>query len=79
MTKQDKLIISAYTGVLMVNQNEFHQFAEKILKRPVQEYEFLTRFIWETLKRKTKDNFISPARTVLLLPFLRYRHYFFSS
>ena len=58
MTKQEKLIVSAYTGVLMVDQREFHQFAECVLKRHIQEYEFVTQSLWEILKRKTKKKFI---------------------
>lgn len=58
MTKFEKLVVSAHTGVLMVDQKEFHQFAEKVLKRPVQEYEFVTKAIWDILKRKTKKKFI---------------------
>ena len=62
MTKSEKLIVSAYTGVLMVDQKEFHQFAEKVLKRPVQEYEFITLAIWEILKRKTQNKFMELCR-----------------
>jgi hypothetical protein len=58
MTRLEKLIVSAYTGVLMVEQKEFHQFAEKVLKRPIQQYEFLTQSVWDTLKRKTENKFI---------------------
>ena len=35
MTKNEKLIVSAYTGVLMVDWNEFLDFAEEKLKRPI--------------------------------------------
>jgi hypothetical protein len=58
MTKPEKLIVSAYTGVLMVDQKEFHQFAEKVLKRHIQDYEFVTQSLWEILKRKTKKKFM---------------------
>ena len=33
MTKNEKLIVSAYTGVLMVDWNEFLDFAEEKLKK----------------------------------------------
>ena len=32
MTKNEKLIVSAYTGVLMVDWNEFLDFAEESLR-----------------------------------------------
>ena len=57
MTQLEKMIISAYTGVLMVDQNDFHKFTEQLLKRPVQEYEFVTQAFWEILKQKTKKKF----------------------
>lgn len=40
MTKEEKLIVSAYTGILMVNFNEFHKFAEAQLGRPIFSHEF---------------------------------------
>ena len=58
MTKPEKLIVSAYTGVLMVDFNEFHQFAEKVLKRPIEEYEFVIRSTWNILKKKTEKKFL---------------------
>ena len=58
MTKQEKLIISAYTGVLMVSDGDFRKFAEMILKRSIQDYEFVTQSFWETLRQKTKNKFM---------------------
>ena len=35
MTKNERLIVSAYTGILMVEWSEFLDFAEEKLGRPV--------------------------------------------
>lgn len=35
MTKQERLIVSAYTGVLMCGFLEFHNYVEQLLQRPV--------------------------------------------
>lgn len=58
MTKEEKMIISAYTGVLMVDKVEFYKYASKILKRPVYRYEFEMVNIWETLRREVKEDFL---------------------
>ena len=58
MTKEEKFIVSAYTGVIMVDQVEFYKYASRILKRPVYKYEFAMVNIWETLKFKVKEDFL---------------------
>ena len=40
MTKKEKLIVSAYTGVLMTKFDELHEFVEKKFGRPVWTHEF---------------------------------------
>ena len=35
MTKEEKLIVTAYTGILMVDRNEFLDYVEKLLNRPI--------------------------------------------
>lgn len=58
MNKSEKLIVSAYTGVLMVNESDFRRFAEGVFKRPIKDYEFITQSFWEVLKQKTKNKFM---------------------
>lgn len=39
MTKQERLIVSAYTGVLMCDFSEFQTYVEQLLQRPVFTHE----------------------------------------
>jgi hypothetical protein len=35
MTKEEKLIVSAYTGVMMVDNDEFYDYLETLVGRPI--------------------------------------------
>lgn len=58
MTKHEKLIVSAYTGVLMVEFGDFHKWVEELSGYPVWTHEFATEDFWLRLKEKTKDEFL---------------------
>lgn len=58
MTKEEKLIVSAYTGVLMVNFNELHKFAETQLGRPIFSHEFGSKAVVDELKDAVHYKFI---------------------
>ncbi len=58
MTQYEKLVVSAYTGILMTEMPDFQNFVEKTLGRPVQTFEFADELIWETLKEKLKPDFM---------------------
>ena len=58
MTKQEKLIVSAYTGILMTDFSEFHGFVEKRLGRPVYTHEFASKELMEELKASVKADFL---------------------
>ena len=59
MTKREKLIVSAYTGILMTKFDEFHEFAEKTLGRPIQSYEFAMQTTCDELKNLVTDEFLN--------------------
>ena len=46
MTKEEKIIVSAYTGYLLCDSfSDVHEYVEKVLGRPVWTHEFAdTRF-----------------------------------
>lgn len=58
MTKQEKLIVSAYTGFLMTNFDDFHEYVEKLLNRPVFTHEFGLDIIINEIKAKSKADFL---------------------
>ena len=55
MTKEEKLIVSAYTGVLLCDYADFHTFAEEILNRTIDRSEFGQPQIWDDLKMKASS------------------------
>lgn len=57
MTKREKLIVTAYTGILMTEFDEFQQFAEQLLGRPVYTHELLQGDM-DTIKGLVHDEFI---------------------
>lgn len=58
MTKEEKLIVSAYTGVSMVDWDEFLDYAEKVLNRPILAKEIETEEFAEELLNAVKDDFM---------------------
>lgn len=58
MTKEEKIIVSAYTGVCMCDFNDVHEYIEKKFGRPVWTHELASSVIWEEIREKTKEDFL---------------------
>lgn len=58
MTEKEKIIVSAFTGILMTDFSKVHEYIEKILGRPVWTHEFADKAIWEEIKKKSEDDFL---------------------
>ena len=58
MTKQEKLIVSAYTGYSMVDFDELHTFIENKLGRPVFTHELASGETWAELRVILKEDFL---------------------
>lgn len=58
MTKEEKLIVSAYTGILMTDFNDLHEYAEKKLDRPIFTHEFAEESTVNELKEAVKEDFL---------------------
>ncbi len=58
MTKQEKIIVSAYTGVLMCDFVELHEYIEKKFGRPVFTYELADRGVQKEVEEKSKEEFL---------------------
>lgn len=54
MTKKEKLIVSAYTGVLMCDYEDMHAYIEEKLGRPVCTHELAQLDIWDEIRRVTQ-------------------------
>lgn len=60
MTKHERMIISAYTGVLVAkNFDEFHEWVEQYLGIPVWSHEFALQEFWDNLKQKVEPEFMA--------------------
>lgn len=59
MTLKEKLIVTAYTGILMVNADQFQLFAEHILGRPVTTHELALKATQDKLKERVTDAFMA--------------------
>jgi hypothetical protein len=58
MTKEEKLIVSAYTGTLMTDFVDLHEFIEKKLGRPVWTHELANKWVVDELKEAVKEDFL---------------------
>lgn len=60
MTRNEALLLSAYTGYLLVPDfSEVHEFYEKILGRPILIHEFVDKKIVEEIREKLKPEIMS--------------------
>ena len=58
MTLRECAIITAYTGILMGDFNEFHKYIEELLGRSVWTHELADINIQNLIKEKSKPDFI---------------------
>lgn len=63
MTKEEKLIVSAYTGILMCDFSDLHEYIEKLLGRPVFTHELADKEVWKEIKNKCKPDFLNLCRS----------------
>lgn len=57
MTKQEKCIVSAYTGVLMCDFDDLQQYLEKLLGRRYGRMSLLFRIYGKKSKKRQSQNF----------------------
>lgn len=49
MTLHEKVVLSAYTGILMCDMSEVHKYIEKLLGRSVWTHELASETLWKTI------------------------------
>jgi hypothetical protein len=59
LTKEQAVIITAYTGIGCCQFGDFHEYAEKLLGQPIWTHMFSNEKVWEDLKEKSKESFLS--------------------
>lgn len=58
MTKYEAIVISAYTGFLMCDFSDMHEYIEKKLGRPIYTHEFALDLIQNEIHEKVKPDFL---------------------
>lgn len=58
MNLKEKVVLSAYTGVLMCDFEDVHKYIEGILNRPVWIHELADSKIWDEIKEKARYDFM---------------------
>lgn len=58
MTLYEKVVLSAYTGILMCDISEVHKYIEKLLGRPVWMHELASEPLWAEIKEKATPDFL---------------------
>ncbi len=58
MTKNEAVILSAYTGIVMCDFSDIHEYTEKVLKRPIWTHEFASEDLWVEIREKVKPAFL---------------------
>lgn len=59
MTKQEKIIVSAYTGVLMCDFTDIHTYIEKVMGRPVFTHELASYNVQSEIRERVKPDFMA--------------------
>lgn len=59
MTKREAAIVSAYTGVLLGEFSDMHEYVEKLLDRPVFTHEFGNKDFAIFIEIESKEDFIN--------------------
>jgi hypothetical protein len=64
MTKNEAIIVMGYTGVSMVNFEDFHGDVEKRLGYPIWTHQFADRDLMEKVQEAYKEDFIKLCESV---------------
>jgi hypothetical protein len=59
MTKREGAIVAAYTGVLIGDFSDMHEYVEEIMGRPVFTHEMGNEKTFKEIKKKSKHDFIN--------------------
>ena len=57
LTKEQAKILTAFTGYLCGDFSSFHEYAERLLGRPVHTFEFAEKEIKELLHKLSSNDF----------------------
>lgn len=58
MTKHEKIIVSAYTGIFMCDFPDIQAYIEEKLGRPVETHELGSQKFWAEVREKANEDFM---------------------
>ena len=58
MTKREKVIVTAYTGILMADLEDVYAYAKECEKRNIMTHDFADSDLWERLKKYSREEFL---------------------
>lgn len=58
LTKEQAAIVGAYTGITASNFSVVHEYAEKVLGRPVWSHEFASQGLADKLREASREDFL---------------------
>jgi hypothetical protein len=58
MTKREAAVVSAYTGFLLGNFSDMHEYIEKIMGRPVWTHELGSKEVFDKIKELATEDFM---------------------
>ena len=59
MTQEERLIVSAYTGVTMTDFDKIQEYISQVLGRPIFTHELASETVQEEIKKAVKDKFLA--------------------
>ncbi len=59
LTKEQAVIVSAYTGVLCCEFSDMHEYIEKIMERSVWTHEMADASVMQQIRNAAKTDFLS--------------------
>ena len=59
MTKQERVVVSAYTGYLMCDWNDVHKYVEEKVGRSVWTHEFADLEFQKEVQKVTRPDFLA--------------------
>ena len=64
MTKHEAAVITAFTGTLFGEFDDFHRYAQKLLDTPIFTHSFGDPKVWASLKEAARPEFIALMETI---------------
>jgi hypothetical protein len=64
MTKYEAAVLSAYTGFLIGDFSEMHEYVEKIMERAVWTHEFGNKETFDRIRELSKPDFLEICENI---------------